>query len=45
MEEFAHNSATFGLCSLPSFGAELLTAGMAQDEDVKVECAVGCGHR
>ena len=41
--EFAPNSATFGLCSLRSFGAELLTSRMVQD-GVYVECAVGGGH-
>ena len=41
--EFAPNSATSDLCSLPSFGAELLTARMVQD-GVYVECAVGGGH-
>ena len=43
MADFAPNSATFGLCSLRSFGAELLTSRMVQD-GVYVECAVGGGH-
>ena len=42
MAEFEQNSAIFGLCSLRSFGAELLTARMVQD-GVYVECAVGGG--
>ena len=36
MAEFAPNSATFGLCSLRSFGAELLTEGMAVVSQVAV---------
>ena len=36
LAEFAPNSATFGLCSLRSFGAELLTEGMAVVSQVAV---------
>ena len=43
LADFDPNSAIFGLCSLRSFGAELLTARMVQD-GVYVECAVGGGH-